>query len=275
MKRRILGTSLSLAGLLATGVVVAAPAHADEAPIAIMTGDAPAPTSAEAALDVDVPSPDVLLAKNAAVAAIMPEVDAMLLDGLTLPAPDESQVPTTDGDGGGGTPALKLNVVGAYQTTTYRCVPASAQTVLQTMGVTVSQDTLAREMYTSTTGTYMGNAPKPMNRRQTRNTFVFGTDTASADELMGRTVYDVRSLKSALIVGVNGAYAQWRQAHPVGGLHAVAPYGYWTTDGGGIFLWDPFNDSKFGKSYNDGGKQRSTLDWMWLANLHDSAKIVW
>ena len=278
-KRRFVVLPVASAVIVAGGLVVAAPAQATgPLPVpTILLGDAPAPTSAEAAADVDVPSPDVLLAKNLEVAGISAQVASLLVAGSGAPAPDESQVPSADSEGGGGSvpSALRLTVHGAYQTTTYRCVPASTQTVLQTMGVTVTQDTLASEEHTTTNGTYMGNAPKPLNRRETRNPYVFGTDTTDASDLLSRSIADIYNHKSAPMIGIQAGLASWRKSQNIEGLHTIAVYGYYTSSDGGLYVWDPYNDTYFGGSVNYGGGHAPTLPSIWAANDADNAKIVW
>ena len=261
--------------------------------VRVMTGVAVAPETPDATL-VEVPDANSvatkteltheyslqvaeLLAANVLDAA--PSADGASADAASADSGVNSAAmvtPCVDACGGYSAPSYyKLGVVGHAQEKEYWCVPASAQIVLSTMGAsTPSQTTLANEMHTTSRGTYMGYAVRPLNKRQSRNPYILKTDTSDASSLLSEAVVDTYRYKSSFIMAIDVATIGYFPAG-WGGSHAIVDYGYYTQSGGGLYIFDPENQTYFGYHQSYYGRHTVGINKAWAAVKADGNQLVW
>jgi hypothetical protein len=256
--------------------------------VRVMTGVAVAPETPDANL-VEVPNASSVATKTQLTHEYNLQVAELLATNLlsTTPTAEASSAdsgmessamvtPCVDACGGYSAPSYyKLGVVGHAQERAYWCVPASSQIVLSTMGAsTPSQTTLANEMHTTSRGTYMGYAVRPLNRRQSRNPYILKTDTADASHLLSEAVVDTYRYKSSFIMAIDVATIGYFPAG-WGGSHAIVDYGYYTQSGGGLYVFDPENQTYFGYNQSYYGRHTVGINKAWAAVKADGNQLVW
>jgi peptidase C39-like protein/VCBS repeat protein len=135
----------------------------------------------------------------------------------------------------------KLSIKAVYQSTNYNCVPASSAISLGTFGVSVTQETLAKKMGTTTSGTWDKTALPVINGYINPLGYsVWDTDTtSSATNLLNWAAYDIGTLKRAPKIGVWMEKLPWNKG--LGGHfgHAILIYGYDLT-AKTLTVWDPW-----------------------------------
>ncbi|WP_344179638.1 FG-GAP-like repeat-containing protein [Kribbella lupini] len=137
--------------------------------------------------------------------------------------------------------AGKLAITGVYQSTNYFCVPASSQVTLATYGVNVTQQTLAKEMGTTTEGTYNRTALPVVNKYVNPLGYsIWSSDTTgNATNLLNWAAYDIGTLKRAPMIGVWMEKLPWNKGLSGHFGHAILVYGYDQT-AKTLTVWDPW-----------------------------------
>ncbi|MEU4295269.1 FG-GAP-like repeat-containing protein [Kribbella sp. NPDC026596] len=135
----------------------------------------------------------------------------------------------------------KLKIKGVYQSTNYYCVPASSAVSLGTFGVNVTQQTLAKQMKTTTSGTYDKTALPVINGYVNSLGYsVWDTDTTdSATNLLNWAAHDIGVLKRAPKIGVWMEKLPWNKGTSGHFGHAIMIYGYDLTRKT-LTVWDPW-----------------------------------
>ncbi|TWD74868.1 VCBS repeat protein [Kribbella amoyensis] len=238
---------LGAAVVVSLGLVVGGVAH-------MATADTGAPASAEQ-LPPATGSVPLSAAEAAAFAPSSPS-------GVTRPAGATTAAEVTAADGTPGAaprpksaaavaravaaaPATgKLSIKGVYQSTNYFCVPASSSISLGTYGVTVSQQTLAKEMGTTTDGTYSRTSLPVMNKYVNPLAYsVWNADTTgNATNLLNWAAYDIGTLQKAPTIGVWMEKLPWNKGMSGHFGHAILIYGYDLTKKT-LTVWDPWKPS--------------------------------
>lgn len=204
-----------------------------------------------------VPNPTATASKAAAESQLLPETTQLLATGALAAAPAAPEC--VDSCGSSKAPAsMRLSVTGSIQERDTWCVPASGRVILSGFGVTTPQATLAGEMRTDsggTRGTPGSRLVRPLNNRQSRNTYKYSTDTANGAALVNRAVTDVYRYRSSMMLGVEGNDFPWWSQRGFRGGHAMAVYGYYTQNSGGLYLYDPLNRAGTGGPHTASGQQ--------------------
>jgi hypothetical protein len=135
----------------------------------------------------------------------------------------------------------KLSIKGVYQSTNYFCVPASSQVTLATYGVNVTQQTLAKEMGTTTAGTYSKTSLPVVNKYVNPLGYsIWNSDTTgNATNLLNWAAYDIGTLKRAPMIGVWMEKLPWNKGLSGHFGHAILVYGYDQT-AKTLTVWDPW-----------------------------------
>lgn len=135
----------------------------------------------------------------------------------------------------------KLKIKGVYQSTNYNCVPASSAVSLGTFGVNVTQQTLAKKMGTTTSGTYDKTALPVINSYVNPLGYsVWDTNTTdSATNLLNWAAHDIGILKRAPKIGVWMEKLPWNKGMSGHYGHAILVYGY-DLNKKTLTVWDPW-----------------------------------
>ncbi|MEV6281502.1 FG-GAP-like repeat-containing protein [Kribbella sp. NPDC051770] len=135
----------------------------------------------------------------------------------------------------------KLSIKGVYQATNYFCVPASSQVTLATYGVSVTQQTLAKEMGTTTEGTYNRTSMPVVNKYVNPLGYsIWSSDTTgNPTNLLNWAAYDIGTLKRAPMIGVWMEKLPWNKGLSGHFGHAILIYGYDQT-AKTLTVWDPW-----------------------------------
>lgn len=137
-------------------------------------------------------------------------------------------------------------IEGQYQQTDYYCVPASSSAGLASIGVHVSQKTLAKKMKTTKRdGTYYDKALRVLNTYAKRKGYTYTwTHPHTAKKLLNAVAYDTGTLKKAAMMPVFWEKLPWNK-----GLtdeknlgHMIVLYGYDRSDKT-IKVWDPWKET--------------------------------
>ena len=254
---------------LATGLVVgttavllpALPATSARAQTCIETADTgvvctpstDSPTIVDGAIPTDdptnpyVPDPTLVRQHVDGEVSVSAAVAQALAENVTQPPqaaivnPDGTISALTGELTSGGVPSYAhTGLAPQYQQRTYWCGPASGDSALSSAGISITQSTMATYMKTSTKGTYEGNMPPAMNRY--RDWYIADT-VSSPSDLMNKDVEDTYYVGLAFVIFTQGSGLPWWQQHNFTGQHAVTVYGYYTGSGGGVYMWDPLNES--------------------------------
>jgi hypothetical protein len=136
--------------------------------------------------------------------------------------------------------SAKLSIKGVYQNTNYKCVPTSSAVSLGTFGISVSQDTLATKMGTTTSGTWDKTALPVINSYINPLAYsVWDTDTTgNATNLLNWIAYDIGTLKRAPKLGIWFEKLPWNKGASHSG-HAILAYGY-DLSAKTVTVWDPW-----------------------------------
>ncbi|MEO3825895.1 C39 family peptidase [Actinomadura sp. B10D3] len=136
-----------------------------------------------------------------------------------------------------------VKITGQYQSKSNWCVPTSSSISLRTLGVKVSQATLAKKMKTSGPGTTAKQALPVLNAyaKPKHLAYRVGDDISSGTKLLNKVKYDVGILHRATILGVWADDLPWnsKQGFPNKTGHAVVVYGY-NASKKTITVWDPW-----------------------------------
>lgn len=137
--------------------------------------------------------------------------------------------------------SAKLSIKGVYQTTNYNCIPASSAVSLGTFGVSVTQETLAKQMGTTSSGTWDTKAlPVINNYINPLGYSVWDTDTtSSAANLLNWAAYDIGTLKRAPKIDIWMEKLPWNKGLSGHFGHAILVYGYDLT-AKTLTVWDPW-----------------------------------
>lgn len=164
--------------------------------------------------------------------------------------------------------SLTLSVVVQPQTTSYYCVPASSRVTLSAFISSLpSQDTLASQLGTTSSGTYMSNVPAVLNSYQSRNPYVF-TSATSLTDLQDRIQVDIQLYTAPLQNQVQMGLLPWYGGTLLG-HHDIATYGYnYAPNVSNANVYDPWNDPRAGRKtittpalYNAGAPESYNLVW--------------
>jgi hypothetical protein len=138
----------------------------------------------------------------------------------------------------------KLSIKGVYQSTNYYCVPASSAVSLGTFGVNVTQQTLAKQMKTTTSGTYDKTALPVINGYVNPLGYsMWDTDTTgNATNLLNWAAHDIGVLKRAPKIGVWMEKLPWNKGMSGHFGHAIMIYGY-DLNKKTLTVWDPWKPS--------------------------------
>lgn len=211
-----------LAGLAGAGAIAGVLAMSGSAMAA--TVDSPAkhgaPVLSETATDVITPAQSVRAPAAKGTAA-----------GRAVSAPTSATVPIT----------------GQYQQTDYWCVPASSSVSLDTLGTTVSQRTLAKEMKTTkeSGGTTFEDALTVLDKYATRDGYSYDwADVSTGSKVLNAVAYDTGTLKKATVMGVYWNKLPWNasQSGSTDVGHFVTINGYDKANKT-IKVWDPWKES--------------------------------
>lgn len=141
-----------------------------------------------------------------------------------------------------GAPAsATVPVTGQAQQTNYWCVPASSSMSLKSMGVTVSQASLAQQMKTtSPSGTTGDNALPVLNKYASPQGYAYSwADVSTGAKMLNDVSYDVGVLRRDAPLFVWGQKLPWNQGKESGNVgHMILTYGY-NTANNTITVWDP------------------------------------
>lgn len=209
-----------------------------------------------ATADTDKPSAEQLPPANGSVALSTTELAAATpngASGLVRPATESTEQvrpgvaarPRTATEVARAAAAAptkaKLSIKGVYQSTNYNCVPASSAVSLGTFGVTVTQETLAKKMGTTTSGTWDKTALPVINSYINPLAYsVWDADTTgNATNLLNWAAYDIGTLKKAPKIGVWMEKLPWNKGMTGHFGHAILIYGYDLT-AKTLTVWDPW-----------------------------------
>lgn len=132
-------------------------------------------------------------------------------------------------------------VTGQAQQTNYWCVPASSSMSLDSMGVKVSQSSLAQQMKTtSPSGTSGANALPVLNKYASSKGYAYSwADVSTGAKMLNAVSYDVGTLKRDAPLFVWGQKLPWNQGKESGNVgHMILTYGYDKANNT-IKVWDP------------------------------------
>lgn len=137
--------------------------------------------------------------------------------------------------------AARLSIKAVYQSTNYNCVPASSAISLGTFGINVTQETLAKKMGTTTSGTYDRTALPVINGYVNPLAYsVWNADTTgNATNLLNWAAYDIGQMKRAPKIGVWMEKLPWNKGMSGHFGHAILVYGYDKT-AKTLTVWDPW-----------------------------------
>jgi hypothetical protein len=140
--------------------------------------------------------------------------------------------------------SAKLSIKGVYQSTNYNCVPASSAVSLGTFGISVKQETLAKKMGTTTSGTWDKTALPVINDYINPLAYsVWDTDTTGkATNLLNWAAYDIGTLKRAPKISVWMEKLPWNKGLSGHFGHAILVYGYNLT-AKTLTVWDPWKST--------------------------------
>ncbi|MGC4939458.1 FG-GAP-like repeat-containing protein [Kribbella sp. DT2] len=226
---------LATAAVVSLGLVVGGVAH-----MATADTGAPAADSGPTASSLPPVAGSVPLTAAEAAAFAPKAVSPSSVSGPAVaPRPNSSQqlaravaaVPTSG----------KLSIKGVYQSTNYFCVPASSQVTLSTYGVNVTQQTLAKEMGTTTDGTYNRTSMPVVNKHVNPLGYsIWSSDTTgNPTNLLNWAAYDIGTLKRAPMIGVWMEKLPWNKGLNGHFGHAILVYGYDRT-AKTLTVWDPW-----------------------------------
>ena len=156
-----------------------------------------------------------------------------------VPVVKDAAEPSAAGVPASGT----VPVTGQYQQTNYYCVPASSAMSLATMGVSVSQKSLAEQMKTTPAdGTTGNNASPVLNTYSLPKGYSYGfADVSTATKMLNAVGHDVGTLKRAPVLGVWMEQLPWNEGKISGTKvgHAIVVSGYDTAKKT-VTVWDPW-----------------------------------
>ncbi|QKG23809.1 C39 family peptidase [Actinomadura verrucosospora] len=136
-----------------------------------------------------------------------------------------------------------VKITGQYQSRNNWCVPTSSSISLRTLGVKVSQATLAKKMRTAGPGTTARQALPVLNAYAKPKHLAYrtGDDISTGTRLLAKVRYDAGVLHRATVLGVWADDLPWnaRQGFPNHTGHAIVVYGYNATKKT-ITVWDPW-----------------------------------
>jgi len=136
-----------------------------------------------------------------------------------------------------------VSVKGQYQETKYYCVPASSSISLATMGVSVGQKSLAKQMKTTPSGGTSGKNALPVlnTYAQAKGYSYSWADVPTGAKLLDAVGHDVGTLKRAPVLGVWMEKLPWNKGKVSGSKigHAIVVYGYDTAKKT-VTVWDPW-----------------------------------
>ncbi|MBB5082267.1 C39 family peptidase [Nonomuraea endophytica] len=155
----------------------------------------------------------------------------------------------------------ELTIKGVFQATEYWCAPASASIALRTLGIKVSQATLAKKMRTNKDGSLADNILRVLNAysKKTGYTYVPSSDAYSSKRLGRRLVHSIGTLGKAVPVQVFLERLPWYRDVDFGRKnvgHVMIVHGY-DKKAKTFIVWDPNNYT------GAGGEHRIT--WAQLA----------
>lgn len=155
----------------------------------------------------------------------------------------------------------ELTIRGVFQSTEYWCAPASASIALRTLGVKVSQATLAKKMRTTKDGSLADNILRVLNAYSSKTgyTYVPASDVYSSKRLGQRIAHSIGTLGKAVPVQVFLDRLPWYRDVDFGRKdvgHVMIVNGY-DKQAKTFTVWDPNNYT------GDGGEHRIT--WAQLA----------
>ncbi|MFI6316573.1 C39 family peptidase [Nonomuraea sp. NPDC050556] len=182
------------------------------------------------------------------------------------PAPAGSTIALT-----AASPArAEIAIKGVFQATDHWCAPASGAIALRTLGIKVSQTTLARKMRTTKDGTLADNILRVLNAysKDTGYTYVPAADVYSSKRLGQRIAHSVGTLGKAVPVQVFLDRLPWYRDVDFGRKdvgHVMIVNGY-DKRAKTFTVWDPNNYT------GDGGEHRIT--WGQLAKATFSTNPV-
>lgn len=164
--------------------------------------------------------------------------------------------------------SLTLSVVVESQATSYYCVPASSRVTLSAFISSLpSQSTLASQLGTTSSGTYMSNVPAVLNSYQSRNYYAFNS-TSSLTDLRDRIQLDIQSYAAPLQNQVQMSLLPW-YAGSLSGNHDIATYGYYyATKVSNAYVYDPWTDPR-------AGRETIYTSDLYDAGLPYSGNLVW
>lgn len=136
-----------------------------------------------------------------------------------------------------------VKITGQYQSKNNWCVPTSSSISLRTLGIKVSQATLAKKMGTAGPGTTARKAVPVLNAyaKPKHLGYRYGDDISTGAKLMTKVRYDAGVLHRATVLGVWADDLPWnaKQGFPNHTGHAIVVYGY-NTAKQTITVWDPW-----------------------------------
>ncbi|GAA2397422.1 hypothetical protein GCM10010191_00030 [Actinomadura vinacea] len=136
-----------------------------------------------------------------------------------------------------------VKITGQYQSKNNWCVPTSSSISLRTLGVNVSQATLAKKMKTAGPGTTARQALPVLNAYAKPKHLAYrtGDDISTGTKLLTKVRYDAGVLHRATVLGVWADDLPWntKQGFPNHTGHAIVVYGY-NASKKTITVWDPW-----------------------------------
>ena len=230
-----------------------------------------------------VPDAAAIAAKNIQAAQDLHNHLLMAPVGVTAATPEDYEAgagsPCPAGECSTAPASYAISVSGTSQLQHNWCVPATGQIILASMGKSVTQYTLSKEMGTGEdgTGTLPQHMPASLNKRQSRNYFQYYVPSNSAD-IISKAITDTYRTKSNFGLTIQMASSGY---YPAGtpGVHEVDVYGYWTQKAGGVYVWDPFNSQNWPNDYqgfpNRYGKRKIDAAHLGATNADSGYGIVW
>lgn len=144
------------------------------------------------------------------------------------------------------------------QDTSFNCMPAAFAMESQSIGLSLSQDTLASQFQTVETypgGTLWDNAFPVMNSYASPNATYDARYSANSTQLMQEIEYEVNAFGAAVVMPVVYGKLPWVNNSDTTG-HMVVVYGYNTTLSE-LHVWDPKPDN---------GLETATAQSLWNAS---------
>lgn len=147
----------------------------------------------------------------------------------------------------------KVAIKRVFQTTDYWCAPAAAEIALRTLGIKISQATLAKKMRTTKNGTSAEDMLRVLNAysHKTKYTYAPAWDVYNSKRLGERLAHSIGVLRKAVPIQLFIDRLPWYRSVDFGAKdvgHIVVAYGY-DKRAKTVLVWDPNTFAGGGGTY--------------------------